>query len=157
MIPSFFTSSSYLYHCHFFLFSNIENSKCNLPQLEHPKGAKTHNVMWHPKVAKVNNNIQHLKATKSSNATMSVLCIFFFFFNFLVVNPTKHNNQQVFHLDFTSTLKIGQSQLPIFLVRQGYVIISNLSMFLLLCHLSSSIYSNFYPVYKKKLGKYHVF
>jgi hypothetical protein len=100
-----------------FFFSSFENSKCDLPQLEHPKGAKTHNVMWHPKVAEVNNNIRRLKAAKSNNAIVNVFCTFLFFFNFLVVNPTKHNNQHAFHLDFTSTLKIGQSQLPIFLVR----------------------------------------
>jgi hypothetical protein len=52
-----------------------------------------------------------------------------FLFTFLVVNPTKHNDQQVFHLNFTSTLKIGKSQLPILLVRQDHARISNLSMF----------------------------
>ncbi len=54
-----------------------------------------------------------------------------FLFNFLVVNFAKHNDQQVFHLDFTSTLKIGKSQLPILLVKQAHVRISNLSMLLL--------------------------
>jgi hypothetical protein len=39
-----------------------------------------------------------------------------FLFNFLVINPSKkHNNQQVFHLDFTSTPKIGQLYFPSFL------------------------------------------
>jgi hypothetical protein len=40
-----------------------------------------------------------------------------FLFNFLVVNPAKHNDQQVFHLDFTFTLKIGKSHLPIHFVK----------------------------------------
>jgi hypothetical protein len=80
-----------------------------------------------------------------------------FLFNFLVVNPIKHNNEQVFHLDFTSTLKIGQSQLPILLVGQGHVKISNLSMLLLLCHLSFYIYCDLCPPYKEKSRKHHVF
>ncbi len=80
-----------------------------------------------------------------------------FLFNFLVVNLAKHNNQQVFHLDFTSTLKIGQSQLPVLLVRHGHVKISNLLMFIFPCHLFSYIYSDFYPPYKEKSCKHHVF
>jgi hypothetical protein len=103
--------------------------------------------LWHPKVAEVNNDIWHPKVAKSNNVTVNVFCPFPFS---LVVNIAKHNNQQVFHLDFTSTLKRGQSQLPILLVRQGHVKISNLSMLLLPCPPSSYIYSNFYPPYKKK-------
>jgi hypothetical protein len=43
---------------------------------------------------------------------VSVFCTFPFFSNFFVVNLTKHNDQQFFHLDFTLTLKIRKSQLP---------------------------------------------
>jgi hypothetical protein len=53
--------------------------------------------MWCPKVTKANNDIQCSKVAKSNNAIVNV----FYTFNFLVVNPTNHNNQQVFHLDFT--------------------------------------------------------
>ncbi len=51
MTPSFFTSSFYLYHCHFFLSSSFKNFKCGLPQLECPKGVEARNITWHPKVA----------------------------------------------------------------------------------------------------------
>jgi hypothetical protein len=108
MTPSFFISSFYLFHCHIFLSSNIENFESDLPQLERPKVAKAHNITWHPKVAKTNNDMWCLKVTKLNNATTCFLQISFLF-NFLVVNLTKHNDQQVFHSYFTSTLKIGKS------------------------------------------------
>jgi hypothetical protein len=86
MTPSFFTSSSYLYHCHLFLSFNFENTKRGLAQLERPKGAKAHNAMWGPKVVEANNDIQHPKVAKS-NTTMSVFYPFPFFsiFFFLIL------------------------------------------------------------------------
>jgi hypothetical protein len=65
--------------------------------------------MWCPKVAEANNNIWHPKVPKSNKATMNVFCTFFFLQFSCFVNLTKQNNQQLFHLDFTSTLKIGKS------------------------------------------------
>jgi hypothetical protein len=84
MTPSFFTSSSYLYHCHFFFPSSFENSKHNLPQLEHPKGAKAHNAMWHPKVVETNNDIWRPKVAKSNNAIVNVFYTFLFSLIFLL-------------------------------------------------------------------------
>jgi hypothetical protein len=72
MTPSFFTSSSYLYHCCLFFSFNLKNSEHGLPQLERLKHAKVHNATWHPKVAKASNDIQHSKVAKSNNVTMSV-------------------------------------------------------------------------------------
>ncbi len=61
------------------------------------KGVEAHNDMWCPKVTEANTDIQCSKVAKSNNVLVNV----FYTFNFLVVNPTNHNNQQVFHLDFT--------------------------------------------------------
>jgi hypothetical protein len=61
------------------------------------ESAEAHNATWHPKVTEANNDIQCSKVAKSNNVIVNV----FYTFNFLVINPTKHNNQQVFHLDFT--------------------------------------------------------
>jgi hypothetical protein len=61
------------------------------------EGEEAHNATWRPKVTEANNDIQRSKVAKSNNVIVNV----FYTFNFLVVNPTKHNNQQVFHLDFT--------------------------------------------------------
>jgi hypothetical protein len=72
MTPSFFTSSSYLYHCCLFFSFNFKNSEHGLPQLERPKRAKVHNATWHPKVAKASNDIQCSKVAKLNNVTMSV-------------------------------------------------------------------------------------
>jgi hypothetical protein len=83
MIPSFFNSSFYLYHFRFFLSFSFENTKKGLPQLERPKGAKTHNATWCPKVVKTNNDIQHSKVAKS-NATMTIFYPFLFFSIFLL-------------------------------------------------------------------------
>jgi hypothetical protein len=69
--------------------------------------------MWRPKVAKANNDIRHSKAENQTTLTMCVFCTFI---NFLFVNLAKHNNQQAFHLDFTSTLNIGKSHLPFLVV-----------------------------------------
>jgi hypothetical protein len=79
MTLSFFTSSSYLYHCHLLCYFNFENFEHGLPQLEHPKGVEVHNVTSCPKVAKATNDIHHSKAAKSNNTIVSVFCPFFSF------------------------------------------------------------------------------
>jgi hypothetical protein len=136
MTPSFFTSSFYLSHYRLFLSSSFENSKCDLPQLKCPKVVKANNTTWCPKVAEVNSNIWHPKVAKSNNVTMNVFYTFHFSSILFIINLAKHNDQQVFHLDFISTLKIGKSQLHILLMRQGHVQIFKLSMLLLPFHLS---------------------
>ncbi len=135
MTPSFFISNSYLYNCRLFFSSNFKNFKCDFPQLKRPKVAQANDNIWCP------------KATKSNNVTMSVFYTFPFSSNFLLSILQNTIINKFFDLDFTSTLKIGQSQLPILLVKHGHVWISNLSMFLLPCHISFCIYSNFCPPY----------
>ncbi len=59
--------------------------------------------------------IYNIRRLQNQTMLLWVFCAHFFSFNFLVVNPSKHNNQCVFHLDFTSTLKIGPCSFPSFL------------------------------------------
>ncbi len=159
MTPSFFTSSPYYLSIvylfiPFFQFQELQ--------------------MWPSTIgaSKSCNNSQHYVASKSCKSKQRYMtskgrkikqcyceCFLYtsFLFNFCVVNLAKHNNKQNFHLDFTSTLKIGKSHLLFFLVRHGHVKISNLSMLLLPCHLSFYIYFDFCPPYRKKINEHHVF
>ncbi len=152
MTPSFFTSSSYCLiiissFLPFFQFWEFQ--------------------MWPSTIgaSKNCNNSQHYMASKSCKSKGRKIkqcyceCFLYisFLFNFRVVNFAKHNNKQIFHLDFTSTLKIRKSHLPFFLVKHGHVKISNLSMLLLPCHLSFCIYFDWCPPYREKIGKHHVF
>jgi len=84
MTPSFFISSFYLFHFHLFLSSSFENFEHDLPQLEHPKVVEDHNITWCPKVAEANNYTWHPK---------ECFLHISFLFNFLVVNPVKHNDK----------------------------------------------------------------
>jgi len=149
MTQIFFTSSFYLFHCLFFLSSSFKNFKWDFPQLERPKVVEANNITRHPKVVEANNVTWHLKAIESINITMNVFYTFPFSSNLWLLIFQNIMIKRFFHLDLSSTLKIGKSWLPILLMSQGHVKISNLSMLLFPFRLSFSIYYDMCPPYRE--------